>query len=191
MTIGACLFWLICALTIFGAAWCVFARNLFRAALGLGLCLTGVAGLYLFLQAEYLAAIQLVVYVGGVLVLAVFGVMFSRDILGETQRSSWFRWVGGLIIAVATLVALGRAAERVVMAAPGLAQQRTTPDALLAAHPQPLQGLGDLLIGTYAGAVALTAVLLVLVLVGALALVRKDDPRDPRLTQHLAKKGEA
>lgn len=190
MTIGACLFWLICALTVFGAAWCVFARNLFRAALGLGLCLAGVAGLYLFLQAEYLAAIQLVVYVGGVLVLTVFGVMFSRDILGETQRPPPFRWILGLGIAIAAFSALGRAVERIVLTAPGLNQTRTSPDALLTAHPAPaVQGLGDLLAGTYAGAVALAAVLLVLVLVGALALVRKDDPQDPATAT--AAKGQA
>ena len=57
------------------------ARNLVYAALSLGVCLAGVAGLYLFLQAEYLAVIQMIVYVGGILILILFGVMFrgKRD----------------------------------------------------------------------------------------------------------------
>jgi NADH-quinone oxidoreductase subunit J len=184
MTLASILFWAVCALTLTGASICAFARNLFRAALGLGLCLTGVAGLYFFLQAEYLAAIQIVVYVGGVLVLAVFGVMFSRDILGEAQRPRRIHWIGGTVVAAAVLVALHRATLAIVCNAPGVAVVRSDP----ATNPTAaqVQGLGDLLIGSHLGVLVFAALLLVLVLIGALALVRKDDPQTEAAAENTA-----
>lgn len=168
--IAAVLFWTVCLLTVAGAAVCVFARNLFRAALGLGGCLLGVAGLYLFLQAEYLAAIQLVVYVGGVLVLAVFGVMASRDILGETQRPRPLAWIAGCVAGGATLAALVKTVINTCSAAPGLNLTRTP-----AATTSSTAALGDLLAGPWLMPLLVVAVLLLVVLVGALALVRHDE----------------
>lgn len=170
MTLAALLFWTVCLLTVAGAVVCVFARNLFRAALGLGGCLLGVAGLYLFLQAEYLAAIQLVVYVGGVLVLAVFGVMASRDILGETQRPRPAAWIAAIVVGGMTIAALGKTVIQSVGTAPGLNTVRVP-----AATTTSTQALGDHLASTWLAPLILVAVLLLVVLVGALALVRHDD----------------
>lgn len=164
------LFWIVCLLTIAGAASCVFARNLFRAALGLGVCLLGVAGLYLFLQAEYLAAIQLVVYVGGVLVLAVFGVMASRDILGEQQRPRPLAWLTGIVVGGMTIAALGKIFITTCAAASGLNILRVP-----AASTTSAMALGDHLAGPWLAPLILVSVLLLVVLVGALALVRHDD----------------
>lgn len=166
--IVAALFWIVCIVTLMGAALCVFARNLFHAALGLGICLLGVAGLYLFLQAEYLAAIQLVVYVGGVLVLAVFGVMASRDILGETQRSGVRIWIIGLGTGTLVLTALVRVVMTVCQHAPGLQMLRSDPATMV----QP--NLGDALSSAWLLPMVLVPVLLVVVLIGSLALVRSD-----------------
>ena len=97
MNVATLIFWPVVAVTLAGAAGAAFARNLVYAALSLGVSLAGVAGLYLFLQAEYLAVIQMIVYVGGILVLILFGVMFSRDILGKsTVPSLGARVLGGL-----------------------------------------------------------------------------------------------
>lgn len=170
MTLAAMLFWTVCLLTVAGAALCVFARNLFRAALGLGICLLGVAGLYLFLQAEYLAAIQLVVYVGGVLVLAVFGVMASRDILGERQRPRPAAWIAAVLVGGATLAALARTVLHAGAAATGLDAVRTP-----AATTSAATALGDQLASTWLAPLIVVSVLLLVVLVGALALVRHDD----------------
>jgi NADH-quinone oxidoreductase subunit J len=53
------------------------AKNIVRAAVGLLFALAGMSGLYLLLNAEFIAAVQLVVYVGGTLILIVFGVMLT------------------------------------------------------------------------------------------------------------------
>src|SRR4051794_41759403 len=59
------------------AIWVVVSRNIVRTAVALLFTLVGVAGLYFLLNAEFLAAVQLVVYAGGTLILIVFGVMLT------------------------------------------------------------------------------------------------------------------
>src|SRR5580765_3471776 len=76
-TLAAVLFYLF-ALMSAGSAVCVVAsRNVVRMAVALLFTLAGVAGLYFLLNAEFLAAVQLVVYAGGTLILIVFGVMLT------------------------------------------------------------------------------------------------------------------
>jgi NADH:ubiquinone oxidoreductase subunit 6 (subunit J) len=64
-------------LTIASALAVVTVRNIVHAAFALMVTLFGVAGLYVFLQADFLAATQVIVYVGGILVLILFGVMMT------------------------------------------------------------------------------------------------------------------
>ena len=70
-------FILFAALILVSAAWVVTLRNLFRAALSLGVVLCGVAGLFLLLEAEFLAFVQILVYVGAILTLVVFAIMLT------------------------------------------------------------------------------------------------------------------
>lgn len=70
--------------TLASSAGAVLARDVWHAALLLGVALTSVAAHYVMLQAEFLAVIQILVYIGGVLVLITFGVMLTRG--GETPR---------------------------------------------------------------------------------------------------------
>ena len=69
--------WTMVSLVLVGAVWVVVLRNLFRAALSLGLVLVGVAGLFLILEAEFLAFVQILVYVGAILTLVVFAIMLT------------------------------------------------------------------------------------------------------------------
>jgi len=59
----------------------VTARNLVRSAFALLFTLSGVAGLYVYLAADFLAATQIIIYVGGILVLILFGVMLTSKIV--------------------------------------------------------------------------------------------------------------
>jgi NADH-quinone oxidoreductase subunit J len=72
-------------LVIAGALLVVTIRNLFRAALSLGVVLLGVAGLFILLEAEFLAFVQVLVYVGAILTLVVFVVMLTA---GSTHASA-------------------------------------------------------------------------------------------------------
>ena len=71
---------LLTALVLVGAVWVVTLRNLFRAALSLGVVLLGVAGLFVLLEAEFLAFVQILVYVGAVLTLVVFAIMLTAKL---------------------------------------------------------------------------------------------------------------
>ena len=71
------IFWTLAALVLVSAVWVVTLGNLFRAALSLGLVLIGVAGLFILLEAEFLAFVQILVYVGAILTLVVFAIMLT------------------------------------------------------------------------------------------------------------------
>lgn len=77
---GEVLFWIFALLTGGSALGVAFLRNIVRMALCLMFTLTGVAGLYFLLSAEFLAAVQLVVYAGGTLILIIFGVMLTNKL---------------------------------------------------------------------------------------------------------------
>ena len=77
MTLGLLL---LAAMVLTGAVWVVTLRNLFRAALSLGVVLLGVAGLFLLLEAEFLAFVQILVYVGAILTLVVFAIMLTAKL---------------------------------------------------------------------------------------------------------------
>lgn len=81
---AAVIFWALALLTISSAVMTVIARNILHAAVSLALAFMGVAGLYLFLHADFVAATQLIVYVGGIIVLVIFAVMFSAHIQDDT-----------------------------------------------------------------------------------------------------------
>src|SRR5215216_3129089 len=76
-TATAVLFYLFAAMAGGAALAVVISRNIVRTAVALLFTLTGVAGLYFLLSAEFLAAVQLVVYAGGTLILIIFGVMLT------------------------------------------------------------------------------------------------------------------
>jgi NADH-quinone oxidoreductase subunit J len=73
-------FWIMAVIVIAAALGVVFLRNVFRAALALVLCFITVAGLYLTLSADFLAAVQILVYVGAISVLIILAVMMTREV---------------------------------------------------------------------------------------------------------------
>src|SRR2546425_1571254 len=77
LTVNAALFWVFAAMAGASALGVVVSKNIVRTAVGLLFTLLGVAGLYFLLEAEFLAAVQLVVYAGGTLILIIFGVMLT------------------------------------------------------------------------------------------------------------------
>ena len=79
---------LLAAMVLVGAFWVVTLPNLFRAALSLGLVLLGVAGLFVLLEAEFLAFAQILVYVGAVLTLIIFAVMLTAKPQGSIAPAS-------------------------------------------------------------------------------------------------------
>ncbi len=72
-----CIFISFVITTLIGALGAVTFKKVFHNALSLGLCFFGIAGLYIFLNAEFLAAIQIIVYIGAIAIAIVFAIMLS------------------------------------------------------------------------------------------------------------------
>src|SRR5204863_7254341 len=100
MTPEAAIFYVFAAVTIGSAAVVVFARSLIYSAFALLFTFFGVGGLYLLLGADFLAATQLLVYVGGILVLLLFGVMLTHKLYDLDLKSEVTQFAPGLIVSI-------------------------------------------------------------------------------------------
>ena len=133
-------FWIIGAYTLAAAYFVVSARNLVRCAVGLAAVLIGIAGLYLIMDAQFLSAVQIAVYVGGVVVLVVFAVLMVEDVTQkEFLRSPLSRCILAAVVAEVllgivggTILKQGFGPER---PAPAAAQVREIGRALLSTGP--------------------------------------------------------
>ena len=94
---GENLFIMMCALVVASGFWVVFSPSLIHSAVSLMFTLFGTAGLYVFLYADFIAATQVVIYVGGILVLIIFGVMLTNRIeKSSIASSSKNQFIGGM-----------------------------------------------------------------------------------------------
>lgn len=73
-------FWVLAVVGVGAALMVVLLRDVFRAALTLVLCFLAVAGLYVTLSADFLAVVQVLIYVGGISVLIILAVMLTREV---------------------------------------------------------------------------------------------------------------
>lgn len=94
----AVVFYVFAAITVGSAAVVVLARSLIYSAFALLFTFFGVAGLYVLLGADFLAATQLLIYVGGILVLLLFGVMLTHKLYDLDLRSEVTQFPPGLIV---------------------------------------------------------------------------------------------
>jgi len=94
---GENIFLMVSGLVIASAFWVVFSPNLIHSAVSLLFTLFGTAGLYVFLYADFIAATQVVIYVGGILVLIIFGVMLTNRIdTPSIAAGSANQFIGGM-----------------------------------------------------------------------------------------------
>lgn len=76
-------FWILAAITVISALMVVSLKNVFHAALALILCLFCIAGIFVLLHAEFLAAVQVLVYVGAVSILIIFAIMLTSNLANK------------------------------------------------------------------------------------------------------------
>jgi NADH-quinone oxidoreductase subunit J len=95
------LFYVVAAVTVAGAAGVALSRNILYSAIGLLMALLGAGSLYVFLSADFVAVTQLLVYIGGVLVLVLFAVMLTNRITEVNVSNSSFGLFGGALLFVA------------------------------------------------------------------------------------------
>ncbi|HUB62512.1 MAG TPA: NADH-quinone oxidoreductase subunit J [Puia sp.] len=79
MSASAVVFYILSVAILVSALLAVTSRKIFRSAIWLLFSLTGIAGLYFWLQMEFVAAVQIVVYVGGIVVLIIFSIFLTQQ----------------------------------------------------------------------------------------------------------------
>jgi NADH-quinone oxidoreductase subunit J len=103
VTLSDLAFWVLSVLLVGSALAVVLSKNLFHAVLWLALALTGTAGVFLLLNAEFLAAVQLLLYAGGVITIVVFAIVVTERLVGERLSQTNRGVVSGAIVAVGLL----------------------------------------------------------------------------------------
>ncbi len=153
-------FWIIAAVAIAAALKMVTTENVVHAALYLLVVLSSVAAVYVILGAEFAAATQVMVYIGAILVLLLFGVMLTRTRVGDDQDLNYpHRWIGALV-AIALFAVMGYSlweAFEDVQLPDDRAVQRTADvaDSLFSTYIVPFEAISVLLLATLIGAVVI------------------------------------
>jgi NADH:ubiquinone oxidoreductase subunit 6 (subunit J) len=151
------------AMTVLSAVVVVFSRNLIHSAFALLFTFFGVAALYVLLGADFLAAAQMVIYVGGILVLLIFGVMLTHKLYDMSLKSETYQfWPGLALVTVVFLTLVG-------------VMLRTTWHGQGAAGPMnpTTAGIGELFMKEYILPFELASIFLLIALIGAAMIVRR------------------
>ena len=164
-TVAPLMFYGFAALTCVSALAVVLTQSIVRMATYLLLTLCGAAGLYFMLEAEFLAAVQLIVYAGGTLILIIFGVMLtSQNPFMQTRAKPIEMIVGGTL--------------GIVVGAATVASVLLTPISQVSALRAPpgddqIEAIGRALLSTYLVPFEVAAVVLLLVMIAAAYMARR------------------
>jgi len=162
MTTYDIIFYLFAIVTVVSAFFVVTNRNIVHSAFFLLFTLFGVAGLYVLLAADFVAIVQLIVYVGGILILLLFGVMLTNKITNVEIKT-------GTIHALPASIVLGLFAGAI-----GAIVLNTNWKVLNISGSEPTTAaLGNMLINEYALIFELLGILLLIALIGAASMARR------------------
>ncbi len=109
MTFEVAAFWIFAAVLAGSGLGVVVSKNLFHSVLWLALALVATAGLFLTLDAEFLAAVQVLLYAGGVVTVVVFAIVVTERLVGESLSHTSRRFAFGGVVSAALLALLVRA----------------------------------------------------------------------------------
>ena len=148
------------ALTLIGAALAVTMRNVFHNALALILCLFGVASLFIYLNCEFLAVMEVIIYIGAISIAIIFAIMLSRPMFQKfTSRQpekvaraaliAAFFWIG--------LVQTLRHTSWASASTDGDYSIAAIGQALLSSHALPFEAVSLVLLVAIVGALALSS----------------------------------
>ena len=153
-------FWVLSISAVASALAVVLVRNLFRSAIFLVMSFFAIAGLYVTLQADFVAAIQVLIYAGAISILLIFAVLFTRDV----EHGSGFNKITFVSFLLAALIFTS-----LVVAALNTdwAISNQSPPATTTA------GLADALFNRYVLPFEIAGALLLAAVIGAIALVRE------------------
>ena len=156
-------FWIIAIAMAMAAIGVVTMKNIVHAALALVIVLAGVAAQYIVLQAEFLGIVQVLIYIGAVIVLFLFGIMLTRSPMRKTaEYDNDQRILAGLV----SLLIFGVLAS--------LLSSQFSGDKLRLGQPTQTATIADSIFRTYVIGFEVVSMLLLAALVGAIVLARRD-----------------
>jgi NADH-quinone oxidoreductase subunit J len=160
MDVSTAVFYLIALLTVGSAGMVAFSRNIIYSAFSLLGTFMGVAGIYVFLGADFVAAVQVLIYVGGILVLILFAVMLTHRITDvEITNRAAGRIPALLLVALFLVLVIQTVKETPWVKAKEVVYVATTAkigDSLLYEYLLPFELASLVLLGAMIGAVVLS-----------------------------------
>ncbi|MDP2601523.1 MAG: NADH-quinone oxidoreductase subunit J [Deltaproteobacteria bacterium] len=163
MTVATVVFYLVVVVTIGSAMMVAFSRNIIYSAFSLLGTFAGVAGIYIFLGADFVAAVQLLIYVGGILVLVLFAVMLTHRITDvEITNRAAGRIPALIVVGVLVYLLVQTVRETPWAKAKEIVYADTTAK------------IGDLFLDTYLLPFELASLVLLAALIGAVVISRKE-----------------
>jgi NADH-quinone oxidoreductase subunit J len=164
-------FWILAAAMVLAAIGVVRSRNVVHAALYLVVVMAGAAAQYILLAAEFVAWVQVLIYIGAVIILFLFGIMLTRAPMGgDSELDNDQRWpaaVVSLFLAgvLATLLIDAFHAKEIAISGAGGAQTL---------HTGKSATIADLIFTSYVVPFEVVSILLLAALVGAVVIARRD-----------------
>jgi NADH-quinone oxidoreductase subunit J len=169
MVVQNIFFYALAAVIVASAVAVVTTRNVVRAALYLIVVFAGVVGQYVLLAAEFVAVTQILIYIGAIMVLMLFGIMLTRATIGRDTGLTNRHWPIGVVTAVALLGVMGYA---LIDAFDDTELPRDTQ--VPRGGGSNTAALGDAIFSQFLIPFEVVSVLLLAALVGAIVIARKD-----------------
>jgi NADH-quinone oxidoreductase subunit J len=164
VTLDALAFWVLSVVLVGSALAVVLSKNLFHAVLWLALALTGTAGVFLLLNAEFIAAVQLLLYAGGVITIVVFAIVVTERLVGERLSQTNRGIASGALVAAGLLAIIVNTLMRRPLATIPLPQLSDL-----------TRLVGEQVLTTYVMSFELLAVLMLAAMLGAMYFARPED----------------
>ena len=156
-------FFVLAAIVLLGAFLAVTLRNVFHNALGLGLSLFGMAGIFIYLNSEFLAAMQVIIYVGAIAIAIIFAIMLSQPMwLPLKGGPSRLKTARSLAVSVLFFAVL----SRILLGA-------KWPQAAEGPADYSVGRIGELLLNRYLVPFELISLVLLVAIMGALVISRE------------------
>jgi NADH-quinone oxidoreductase subunit J len=165
MIVAQVVFYLVALMTVGSAMIVAFSRNIVYSTFALLGAFMGVVGIYIMLAADFVAMVQLLVYVGGILVLTLFAVMLTQGIADVTVSN---REVG-IVPALVTVAIVGAVMLFAIFKTPW---QQAAPKALAASATT--YAIGNAFLGEYVLPFEVASLVLLAALIGAIVISRHE-----------------
>jgi NADH-quinone oxidoreductase subunit J len=158
------IFYVFAALTILSAGVVVFSKNIIYSAFALLFTFSGVAGIYVLLNADFIAITQLLIYVGGIMILLIFGVMLTTNVTNVEITTQTLKALPATIIVavVSALLVSTMVSTNWIVKEPAVVETTT------------IKQIGEMLLTTYLLPFEIASIVLLVAMMGAAFLARKN-----------------